>query len=630
LEPTARVFVCFVKRINFIHQKEGSLYGRYSSLNSTDKRPRQTFNSRKAGTEQSLPAPTRKPAVKNKSEKLGTPKARLDSESTAIRQKKIADIENQLTKRGNKPLNSQNFMEESSSQTLETTLATMTGRRHMVAPGTRDAPKFSSNRPEELRRFLRMMEDLWKDVGIVDNEEKKTSLGKYADQESEEEWTALESFGKGRSWDDFKTELLENYPEAAEAERGTPYRLRKLCRVTTDIQLGDLVTLFKFRRAFMAEAKKLSQPPAVMSNRELVEMFLSCLSGTMASAVLQYLGTSARDKQLRGKQTEDEPTKNARRPEDRYDLEEVTKAAVEVSEGSQGMFALLNKTTRNPGVERPNGERGVLMFNQPLGVNKEWVQKLEEIAGVQAQDRDKVNLTEKKMDERFNSLETMIKTLLAKDQGESHQERSTGRPEMVNRAYENTGNMSNQQTYAPKQWGKSMDNERCFYCGKMGHFQADCEELKSQVRSGQLKVNQEGRLRLRDGSHIPGGPGGSTIKERVDRHYARRPSQVFYGEYEDEETSFSNVVTSPNTPRYPQQYVQNIEDPDARRARLEKLLDLKEKEEALELRQLKLERDEKKLEKNNKSVRTVNVLDLLEQLTDDEIVALKAAKAGFQ
>lgn len=576
-----------------------------------------------------MPAPTRRPIVKSKVER--GPKARLDPENVAKRQKKVADHEDQLSRQINKPLNSQNFMEETNSQTLETTPAKMTGRRHMVAPGTRDAPKFSSRRPEELRRFLRMMEDLWKDAGIVDDEEKKTSLGKYADQESEEEWTALEGFEAGRSWNDFKTELLDNYPEAAEAERGTPYRLRKLCRETTDIQLGDLVTLFKFRRAFMAEAKKLSQPPAVMSNRELVEMFLSCLSGAMASAVLQYLGASVRDRHLKGKQAvaEGEATRTWRRPEDRYDLEEVAKAAIELSEGSQGIFALLNKNSRNPGIERPTGERGVLMFNQPPGVNKEWVQKLEELAGTQALDRDKMNLTDKKIDERFNSLESMIKTLLAKEQGVTSQERPMERSD-EKRAYETSGNMNSHQAYAPKQWGKSLDNERCFYCGKMGHFQADCEELKGQIRSGQLKVNQEGRLRLRDGSHIPGGPGGSTIKERVDKHNARRPSQVFYGEYEDEDASISNIATSSTAPRYPQQYIQNVEDPDVRRARLERMLDLKEKEEALELRQLKLERDEKKLEKSNKNVRTVNVLDLLEQLTDDEVVALKAAKAGFQ
>jgi len=43
----------------------------------------------------------------------------------------------------------------------------------MIAPGARDAPKFSSRKPQELRRFVRQMEDLWKDAGITEDEEKK-------------------------------------------------------------------------------------------------------------------------------------------------------------------------------------------------------------------------------------------------------------------------------------------------------------------------------------------------------------------------------------------------------------------------------------------------------------------------
>ncbi|KAF8806711.1 hypothetical protein BYT27DRAFT_7102176, partial [Phlegmacium glaucopus] len=148
----------------------------------------------------------------------------------------------------------------------------MAGTKTMVAPGTRDAPKFSSKKPQELRRFLRQMEDLWKEAGIVDDEDKKTSIGKYADQESEEEWTALETHEQGHSWEEFKKELVENYPESAAAERGTPARIRQLCAETRNIRLGDLQALYAFRRAFMSEAKKLLKAPAAMANRELVEL----------------------------------------------------------------------------------------------------------------------------------------------------------------------------------------------------------------------------------------------------------------------------------------------------------------------------------------------------------------------
>ena len=229
----------------------------------------------------------------------------------------------------------------------------MVENRAMVPPGARDAPRFSSKKPHELRRFLRLMEDAWNESGVDDDETKKTSLGKYADEASEEEWMALETYEAGHTWKEFKEELLENYPEAAAAERGTPFRIRQLCSETREIRLGDLPALYGFRRAFMSEARKLLKPPAAMANRELVELFISCLSEHLASAVLQFLGNnvlmskesaSDRTKEAhKGKKgmriseggTKDEAASEAsvaRRPEDRYDLEDVCKAAIIVSE----------------------------------------------------------------------------------------------------------------------------------------------------------------------------------------------------------------------------------------------------------------------------------------------------------
>ena len=184
----------------------------------------------------------------------------------------------------------------------------------MISPGARDAPKFLARRPEELRRFLRAMEDLWKEAGITDDNEKKESVVKYTDQESEEEWMALEAYEDGRTWEDFKKELLANYPEAAAAERGTPARLRKLCRETQGIRLGDLITLYAFRRSFMAEARKLTKPPSALLNRELVELFVGSLSESMASSVLQFLGSKNTNQQPIT--TEEGRTALQRRPED--------------------------------------------------------------------------------------------------------------------------------------------------------------------------------------------------------------------------------------------------------------------------------------------------------------------------
>jgi hypothetical protein len=147
--------------------------------------------------------------------------------------------------------------------------------------------------------------------------------------------------------------------------------------------------------------------------------------------------------------------------------------------------------------------------------------------------------------------------------------------------------------------------------------------MKEDVRAGTVKLNAEGKLRLSDGSYIPNIPGTTTIKERVEKSYARKLNQFYCGNEED------NDAPSLPVPKFPAQYANLMEDPARRKARLEHELDLKEREDALELKQLKLEREEKKKEQSGKPSRAAQVLDILEQLTEEEIAAVKSSKSGF-
>src|SRR5271156_2623608 len=124
------------------------------------------------------------------------------------------------------------------------------------------------------------------------------------------------------------------------------------CYDARGIRLGDLATLYAFRQAFLAEAKKLAKPPAAILNRELVELFFGTLSESMVQAVLQYLGNNSKNSKLmenkdKGKAratvssslaVPEDNSSITRRPEDRYDIEEVCKAAIQVSINAQGMF----------------------------------------------------------------------------------------------------------------------------------------------------------------------------------------------------------------------------------------------------------------------------------------------------
>src|SRR5882757_6488777 len=246
----------------------------------------------------------------------------------------------------------------------------------------RDAPKFSLTKPQELPRFLQQMEDMLNDAGVVDDEEKKRLVGRYADQQSEDEWRGLDTYQLGFSWLDFKAELVANYPEVAAAERGTPSRIRELCREREGIGLNDFGALYAFRRAFLSEAKKSMRAPAAMSNRELVELFLWTLSEKMRLAVWNFLGSrgGAKSKQ--------------RRPEDQYDLREVCRAAVIVSENAQVTFCV----TERDFPESVN-ERQAVVDDVPVSKAISFAQRLKDLTNSQVRNRDELENVNRKISE---------------------------------------------------------------------------------------------------------------------------------------------------------------------------------------------------------------------------------------
>ena len=257
------------------------------------------------------------------------------------------------------------------------------------------------------------------------------------------------------------------------------------------------------------------------------------------------------------------------------------------------------------------------MFNQPVSEANTLTQKVEELEGVQALEKDRLVTMNKNLESKMGGLEDLLKTLLLQGKSGEHHHPSCGSD-----CKGNHGKTHEPSSGPPQRWGaKSLENETCFWCKELGHFAADCPDQKEQIRVGNIKVNAEGKLRLRDGSLIPNYPQGISMKERVARHYARKPSQFFYGEYDD-----VDPISTP-TPTY-SQYVGTSETAEQRIARLEAELEVRRREESLELRKRKLEQDEKKLEQS-RSNRAVNSLDLLGQLTDEEVLAITAARSGF-
>lgn len=474
-------------------------------------------------------------------------------------------------------------------------------KKTMPIPGSRDAPKFSSTKPKELRRFITQLEDLWKEAEVTEGREKKQSLGKYADQDTEEEWKALETFDDGYSWAEFKKELLDNYPEASAAERGTPARIRQIVREADKIELGDTAKLYTYRRAFLAEAKKLQKSPAVMSNRELVELFMGGLSMSMGQAILQYLGNIS----TKGKETR---VPEQRRPEDRYDLEEVCRAAGEVSENAQGMLSYNwgSLTTVH------SQKRGTTLVQTTPGESSILAGKLESLEESQALEKDRLNAVNKQWGAKLESLEGLMKTLISQSQEKP-----------VAGFIQNGGNGWNRSGVQNDESGKNFRHMSsnsdiiCFGCGETGHFQNICERVKALIAKGTIIRNREGRVCLPDGSRVPNVPAGASLVERLERYYGTmKTAQAYMGTFEEVEDKMGGTL-----PRESSYMNREVDDRELRLSKLEKEFELKERENVLLAKQLKLE---------NKISEKPDMRSYLLEKFDEELSALQNNKSGFQ
>ncbi|KAJ7017755.1 hypothetical protein C8F04DRAFT_910836, partial [Mycena alexandri] len=123
------------------------------------------------------------------------------------------------------------------------------------------APHFNDTLPEELPQFLeqieRMMEMDKTPVG-----EKNEFLVRYTARETGSQWRTLDSYSK--SYQEFRKEVIQNYPRAWESSRGSVRTLYHILESYLDgtIKVSDQDNLFRLIRALNVQVQKLLIPPA--------------------------------------------------------------------------------------------------------------------------------------------------------------------------------------------------------------------------------------------------------------------------------------------------------------------------------------------------------------------------------
>jgi hypothetical protein len=365
----------------------------------------------------------------------------------------------------------------------------MTSSVKMPAPGAKDAPKFSKERPSELNRFLSRMEDWYTKAG-TSLEDRITELGKYADIQSEKEWRHLKTY-KGKDWDAFKKELQGEYIEALDEEKGSLKELRRICKSHREIYSPDLAELQDLKREFIAEARCLLEPPAALSNREAVDKFLDCLSDEFRDKILGRLEVAEGMKA----QTVD------RRMEDRYDLDDTINMAITISRGARGL-TMSRESTRDKGKERERST-SVHIKNEDVNTPEKRAAAVSRAMKTEPDIGETLAAFADEMKASRKTMENDRKTLL-EDLARVFRQATPATPVVA----------PQQSLYRPTMTYNNATSG-CFYCGEEEHRKDNCPHRASHHEKGFIIIDQTGRTKMADGKFIPMN-GGATAKDRVE------------------------------------------------------------------------------------------------------------------
>lgn len=338
----------------------------------------------------------------------------------------------------------------------------------------RKAPKFDRENPEELLRYLEDVEICIRGAHISDIAEMKEVARRYADFSTANHWTTLKSYKDG-TWEEYKAELISNYPEAANSTNGTFARLDKICKDNRNLDAREASQILAFARGFAYEANKLLEKRC-SSSRELVRKVMECLSPGLARTLEDRLMSEKAKRPQRFIAEEGD-----RHPEDPFSLDEVLDLLRGIANDYSNIGSIFSY------------DRGVSGYSRGQSIVPEMGRyvKIEQYEALQqeiAALKDTTDLLKK---------ENKMRALQSQPQSMSQ---SLAPPRFDNRQ--------------PQQVRIQSRQDNCFYCGGSGHMVRECDFAKDHLAKGKIKVDGTGKLMW---NLIPREPSNLPPKDRVEQ-----------------------------------------------------------------------------------------------------------------
>jgi hypothetical protein len=148
-------------------------------------------------------------------------------------------------------------------------------------------PKFSRV-PDvgEIKTFWDHIDGIWATRPVVTDDVKKARTLEFVDAiDLKDQWKGIAEYGPNYTYEQWKTAILTFYPEIEELVSGSIFKMQGLCKNAKGLERKDLGPFRRFAMAFNTEALKLLSPPALVTNRDLVQVVLDTLAADFAKEV---------------------------------------------------------------------------------------------------------------------------------------------------------------------------------------------------------------------------------------------------------------------------------------------------------------------------------------------------------
>ena len=419
---------------------------------------------------------------------------------------------------------------------------------HSKLPQTygRNALSFKGD-ADELAWYFDTLEDIFKKAGATTDEDKKYVALHYCDSKTKRQWNAMPTAESG-TWDEFKAEIRESYPEFKAWERGSVAALERYVRGVSRkaIEMSDLTSYQEYLRNFRAHVGQLLKEPVRISNREVAVAFLKGLASPFMDQVILRMSNTPRETLPSYKKAkaawESEPKNQGKTYtppeldlEDRYVWTDIVEVATRISEeaGAGGYFSSLGVDERRgkgAGESRKN-----VLFSQGKEESSDTLKQLSDKIDQLESGRAKHDneLKERLLREMKEAVEEAMSGHMDKFTADTHKEIQSMKMALEDKSTPSAPSQKSSPNTPPFVRNRAPDRGgHCFYCYKPGHFIEACEDRKEDLSKG-IVVMTNGKITFYDGKFIPREPPHKSPREKALDHYNRRAMTQNYDEAMD-------------------------------------------------------------------------------------------------